>query len=418
MKRFTGAATVALCALMAGGAAAQTKVDILRPEPNDEVLKAWWERVIADYEAGHPDVDVNIEYYASEAYKTKLPTMLQSDARPDLIYSWAGGTLLEQAEAGFLQDISADLPQDYLGTFLPTALAAFSEGDAIYGLPMYAREIVFWVNTDLTEKAGVDVTTIRTWDDFLAAVKTIKEAGITPLVAGGKDKWPLHFYYSYLLLREGGPEALPAAMAGEGDGFEAEPFVKAGEHLQQLAELDPFQSGVLGTAADQANGMFADGEAAMTLMGDWAYLQMRGTAETAGLRDDQLALISFPAIEGAAGDPAETLGGINGYAVTTGAPPEAVDFLKHLVSAQYQREAGKLGLFIPVIEGTGDQIELSFAQQVSEHLANSPYHQIFLDQFLGASVGGTVNDISAELVSGDITPEDAAARIQESWDFR
>ncbi len=418
MKISMGAAAAALCTVMAGSAIAQTTVNVLRPEPNDEVKKAWWERVIADFEAQHPGVNVEIEYFASEAYKTKLPTMLQSDARPDLIYSWAGGTLLEQAEAGFLQDISGALPQEYRDTILPTALSAFSDGDAIYGLPMYAREIVFWVNTDLTEQAGVDVTTIETWDDFLASVQQIKDAGIVPLVAGGKDKWPLHFYYSYLLLRLGGPEVLPAAMAGEGDGFEAEPFVKAGELLQQLAALEPFQPGLMGTPNDQSNGTFADGGAAMTLMGDWAYLQMRGSSETGGLADEQMAIISFPAVEGGAGAPEETLGGINGYAVTAGAPPETVEFLKHMISAEYQREAGSLNLFIPVVKGADDQIQISFAQEVSQHLLTSPYHQIFLDQFLGASVGGTVNDISVELIDGDITPEDAAARIQEAWDFR
>ena len=39
-------------------------------------------------------------------------------------------------------------------------------------------------------------TTIKTWDDLLAAVKKLKAAGITPLVVGGADKWPLHFYWT------------------------------------------------------------------------------------------------------------------------------------------------------------------------------------------------------------------------------
>ena len=67
-----------------------------------------------------------------------------------------------------------------------------------------SREVVFFYNKELVAKAGVDPTTIKTWDDFLAAVKKIKEAGITPIIMGGGEKWPMHFYWSYLVMREGG----------------------------------------------------------------------------------------------------------------------------------------------------------------------------------------------------------------------
>ncbi|MBE3638555.1 ABC transporter substrate-binding protein [Mangrovicoccus algicola] len=415
MKTFAGVA--ALCAFAAVGAHAETSVKVLRPESNSPDLQQFWQDVIAEYEAAHPDVDVEIEYFASEAYKTKLPTMLQSDARPDLIYSWAGLTLVDQVEAGLVQDISDALEQDYLDSFSPGALAAFSDGDAIYGLPMTARLVVFFANEELTGKAGIDLAAITTWQDFLDAVATLKEAGITPLVAGGKDKWPLHFYYSYMLLREGGAEAIRAAMEGDDAGFESAPFLAAGEKMAQLAALDPFQPGVLSTSAEQGNTMFGEGKGAFLLMGDWAYTQTIGV-DQGDLLEGQLKILPFPAIEGGAGDPGATLGGINGYAVTAGAPPEAVDFLKFLVNAEHQRLGAQKGLFVPVMQGTGEAIQVPFTQEINAMIEASPEHQIFLDQFLGASVGGTINDISAELVSGDVTPEDAAARIQEAWDFR
>ena len=53
--------------------------------------------------------------------------------------------------------------------------------------------MVFWYNKDLCQKAGVDPTQIKQWEDFMEAVKKIKAAGITPIAAGGKDKWPLAF---------------------------------------------------------------------------------------------------------------------------------------------------------------------------------------------------------------------------------
>ena len=49
-------------------------------------------------------------------------------------------------------------------------------------------------------------------------------------------------------------------------------------------------------------------------------------------------------------------------------------------------------------------------------IAASTYHQIFLDQDLGPSVGRVVNDISVAVAAGEMSPEDAAAAIQQAWD--
>lgn len=112
------------------------------------------------------------------------------------------------------------------------------------------------------------------------------------------------------------------------------------------------------------------------------------------------------------------MGGINGWAISNSAEPEAVAFLAFMMNAENQREAGRQELFIPIAEGSADQMENAFYIEVAQHIADSSYHQIFLDQFLGASVGAAINDISADLAQGVITPEDAAAQVQEAWDFR
>ncbi len=420
MKRTLGITAMLLGSIAAQGAMAQTEVNILRVQPGDKE-EAFYQRVEEQYEAEHPDVDVVFEYIANEAYKSKLPTLLQSNARPDIFYSWGGQTLVEQAEAGFLQPIGDTISQEVRDTFPEAALNAYTVDGNLYGLPLYATEVVFWVNTDLTEKAGVNHTQIETWEDFKGAVQKLKDADVTPIVAGGQDKWPLHFYWSYLALREGGANVVTQAMEGESDGFENEAFVAAGSRFQELVEMDPFQPGFMGTTYETASGMFADGAGAFHLMGDWDYLPMRGRSTTGeGLSDDQLAIITFPAIADpvAEGGANTTLGGMNGWAVTSDAEPEAVDFLTFLLNQDHQEEVAREGIFIPIVKNAEQALDNPFFQQVAQDIAQADYHQIFLDQFLGASVGATVNDISADLAQGAITPEEAAAQVQEAWDFR
>ena len=62
-------------------------------------------RAVEEFEAktGHK---VEMMYLENESFKAKLPTMLQSDDRPDIFNSWGGGVMYAQAEAGFLRDIS------------------------------------------------------------------------------------------------------------------------------------------------------------------------------------------------------------------------------------------------------------------------------------------------------------------------
>ena len=92
--------STALVAIAAwsGTALAQEEIRVLRVQPSDPE-QAFYERAEAAYEAQNPGVDVVFEYIANEAYKSKLPTLLQSNARPDIFYSWGGQTLVEQTEA-------------------------------------------------------------------------------------------------------------------------------------------------------------------------------------------------------------------------------------------------------------------------------------------------------------------------------
>lgn len=416
--RYYATSMIALAlALGATTASAQTTIEVLRAETTN-VEKAINEQAAKDFEALHPDVDVKFEYLANEAYKQKLPTLLQSDARPDIYYSWGGGVLRDQAKAGFVEDITSQVGDEWAKTYSPAGIKAFTVDGKIVGAPMNATEVVFWTNLALAKKAGIDISKIKTWDDFLAAVKKAKDAGVTPIMVGGKDKWPLHFFYGYLAVREAGEEGFKAAMAGEGKGFAAEPFVKAGEDFKKLVDLHPFQPGFMDTTYEQASGRFGDGEALFHLMADFDYQGAKDRSQSGkGIPDDQMAILRFPAVTGGKGDPNDTFGGVNGWVVSKGAPKEAVDFLAFWNGPKYQSEAAAQGAYIPTALAATSAIKNPFFRQMAQDLAQSHYHQVFLDQDLGADVGATFNDASADLAQGVITPEQAAKEIQDAWSF-
>ena len=412
LKRLLVAATGLTLAV--GTAAADTTVKWLHIEVNPAQVKIW-DEVARAYEAAHPGVKVEMQFLENEAYKAKLPTILQSKDRPHVIYSWAGGVLKTQIEAGVLEDIT-DQVKGYSDTITPAALAAFTQNGRVYGLPIALSQVGFLYNKELLAKANVDAAKIKTWDDLLAAVKALKAAGVTPIVVGGADKWPLHFYWTHLAVRIGGKAAFDAALRGENGGFAGETFQKSGELFKQLVDLQPFQNGFLGFKNPQAVGYFGDGKAAMTLAISSAYhLQRAVAADKVGLGEDKIGWFDFPVVPGGKGAPTDTLGGITGWLITKGSPKEATDFLKFFISKDVQTRLAAGNFLVPVVKGAEAGINNGFMKRIADNLAKSNYHQNFYDQTLGPSVGRVVNDASAEIAGGSMTPQQAATAIQAAW---
>jgi raffinose/stachyose/melibiose transport system substrate-binding protein len=401
-------------AALTAPAYAETHITVLHVSDN-AAQKAIWDQIANDYNAEHKGVKVEFKYLENEAFKAKLPTMLQADeSRPELFYSWGGGVMQAQDKAGFLKDITKDVAP-WESELSPTAVDAFKVDGKVVGVPFEVGEVVFYYNKKLFEKAGVKAEDIKSWDDFLAAVKKLKAAGITPLVVGAGEKWPMHFYYSYLVMRIGGEHALADAKAGKDGGFKNATFVEAGKRLHELAALEPFQPGYLSTSHAQSAGIFGDGKAAMDLMGQWL-LGMQGPNSTngKGLAPEDIGILSFPVVAGGKGVATDTLGGINGWLVSKSAPPEAIDFLKFFSQKKYGDEAAAKAAYIPVNKGSETAFTDPLFKRLADDLSKTTYHQNYFDQDLGPSVGRVINDVSVAVAAGQQTPEAAAAAIQEA----
>ncbi len=396
-------------------AAADVTITVLEVNQTNQPL---WQKMGDNFAATHPGVKVKVDYLENEAFKAKLPTLLQSKDRPDIIYSWAGGVMKAQIEAGYIKDIS-DARADLEKNIYEAPLNAYRVDGKQYGIPVELSLVGFFYNKALVDKAGVDMSSIKTWDDLLAAVKTMKDAGVTPIVMGGGEKWPMHFYYSYLLMRIGGPDVLTNAEAGKDGGFTNQAFVEAGQKLKELSDLDPYQPGWLSTMFPASAGMFGDGRGALDLMGNWLLTgQVENAGDGKGLPLDQIGLAPFPTVAGGKGDISQTFGGVQGFLVTADAPPEAVEFIKFMSTPEQQKIAAEAGAYVPAVKGTDQYLKNPLLKEVAKRIAASTWHQNFLDQDLGPSVGRVVNDMSVAVAAGEATPEEAAQAIQEAWDQR
>jgi raffinose/stachyose/melibiose transport system substrate-binding protein len=396
---------------------AQTTIKWLHLEANPDRLKTW-EDIAAEYEKAHPDVDIQFQFLENEAFKAKLPTLLQSNDAPSMFYTWGGGVLKAQSETGAIRDLTAAMDADggaWRNAISPAAVDGLSIDGKVWAAPVQSGLVSFFYNKDLFEKAGVDASTIKTWDDFLGAVKTLKAAGVTPIAGGGGDKWPIHFFWSYLAMRELGKDGFAAAKAGE--GFQGEGFLKASQMLADLGALEPFQDGYLGASWPDQQAVFADGRAAMMLAFEntaTPKTQANAATDGKGLAEENVGRFAFPIVEGGAGKITDDFGGLNGWVVTTNAPPETEDFI-HFLTIDNAKLLAERNNMLPTALGADSGVTDPSLADSAAQMARATWHQNYLDQDLGPNVGRVVNDMSVELVSGGVTPEEALQQIQDAF---
>ena len=384
---------------------------------NTDPMMTVWQTFADEFMEANPHVTINITVMENEAFKAALQTNLQAGDVPDLFQSWGGGGLREQVEAGLVQDIT-DASSGFVGNLSEGAVGLYQVDGVQYGIPFNLGMVGFWYNKDLFAEAGIDAPP-ATWDEFLEDVQTLKDAGITPIAVGAGDKWPAHFYYSYLMIRMGGEDAMNQVAADL--DFNKPEFVEAGNQLQRLIDLEPFQPGFLAApwdAPDGESGAIGTGQAAISLMGQWgpgAYANQSGIGVPEDPISDRLPAefgwFPFPAVEGGAGAATDGFGGGDGFAVGRDAPPEAVQFLEYITSVDQAIRTGETGTTLPVTKGAEVSITDPYQLAVLEGLGNASFVQLYLDQFFTPELGAAVNDAVATLFAGTATPEEVTEAI-------
>lgn len=377
---------------------------------NTDPMMSEWAKMARQFEAAHPGVTFEITPLENEAFKTKLTTVIQAGDPPDIFHTWGGGVLFQQAAAGMVKDLSADVG-GWRDALIPTALDAYTDEGKTYASAVDTGMVGFWYNKELFERAGVR-TPPATWTDYLEAVRKLKAAGITPIAVAGKEKWPGHYYWAYLAMRVGGLEALRQAAVDK--KFSTPDFVTAGDRLAELVALQPFQTGFLAAGYSTADGQAAtvgNGRAAMELMGQWApVVQRDNSAGKKGL-GGKLGFFPFPAVDGGKGKVTDVFGGGGGFAVGKDAPPEAVEFLKFIAQPDNARIEARTAGVLPVVKEAQDAVTDPNLKLVGDALSRSTGFQLYLDQAYAPAVGQQVNDSVAELLAGKASPEQVARAI-------
>jgi xylobiose transport system substrate-binding protein len=342
-------------------------------------------------------------------YQQKLQTIINTPQAPDVFFNWGGGSIKPFVKADLLMPLDDFIKNDpgLKDNFLPSVLGSAVLDGKSYGVPMRGTQpVLLFHNKKVLADAGVRPP--KTWDELLAAVKTLKSKGVTPIALGGGDQWPTLMWFEYVYDRVAGPELFRKAVDGDKDAWASADSKKALGMLHDLV-----QAGAFGTNYDSVkytNGaspaLVARGKAAFELMGSWYYAQQQQDAKD--FAEKGLGYTTFPTVPGGKGDPSDVVGNTNNFysVLKKTKHPEAVEkFLKLMYSDEFVKAQLAIGN-LPTTTNTPKFLDTSaspaYARFQYDLVKKAPSFQLSWDQAYPPSANAPIRQAVQQFFNGQL----------------
>ena len=377
---------------------------------------------VTDWNSAHPDSSIKLDFFANDAYKTKVRTAVGAGQGPTFIYGWGGGVLKSYVDAGQVDDLSgflADNPE-VKDRYLPAVLKNGVIDGKTYALPNNnVQPVVLYFNKDVFDKVGAQAP--KTWDELMALVPKFKDAGIAPFSLGGQSRWPDLMWLEYLVERIGGPEVFANIAANKPDAWSDPAVTEALTKIQQLVDAGGFANGFSSIAADSNadQALLYTGKAAMILQGGWIYQGMKKDAADF-VKSGKLGYTTFPTVSGGKGDATDVVGNPSNFwsvssKATDGQKKAALDYVKSGMFSDSNIQALIDSGAVPVVKGIESKLAASpdkdFLTYVYGMAKNAPSFTLSWDQALTPAQGDAMLANLDQIFLKKITPEQFVATM-------
>jgi len=380
---------------------------------SDMPSRAVFEDLAREFGQSRARAKVEVTMLENIEYKAKLELEFAAKDPPDVFHSWGGGNLAEQAKAGYLRDITEWGRSDrWQSKINPAALALFSWEGKIYGFPHDLGAVGFWYNSEILRAAGYE-SFPREWPAFVSMLDRLKARGVTPVALGIADRWPVMYYWVYLAMRLGGADLFPEILAGR-RGFNDPAMAKAGHMMRDLYLRGYFSPTGIGDDFMSQSRQMGDGECAMQLMGQWALAVQAQSSERKDALASVMRFAPFPSVPGGKGGINDAMGGGNGFVIGSKAPDEAIELLEYFTRAENLQRYFDAFPAVPTVEAV--RISSPGLRMVKDYLSGMENYCLYPDQLFPLAIGTAINEMSARVILGEITPEAACVSLQATWE--
>lgn len=369
------------------------------------------EELVETWNAMGNGITVSHRPIGNEEFFTVIRTALAGGEPPDLLQYEGYQQTRDFAAAEQLTDLT-DLWETARDGFLLSEAgerACTYEG-RIYCIPYtYHTGFQIYYNPEILEANGIEVP--QTWDEFTAAMDTLKTAGVTPIALGAIDGWPAEHWWMAFLVQRCGVETIYDAIGQDGASFTDDCFVQAAADLQALAQNGYLSPGATGEDYPTAQAVFLSGQAAFFQTGSWF---ASGWEQTPPSFD--VGIMPFPRFADAEFSEDVTGAVTHVFGIPTGAqnPEAAREVLEWMTTEEagaIWARNGNMSLIDGAVEGNAPEVIQELWATVGDANAALPWIENELPPGVGED---RVYSGSVALLTGEMTPEQFGQSIQEA----
>jgi multiple sugar transport system substrate-binding protein len=257
---------IALVAIVLSCKSSKKEVLVINSDQSDPAPRQALQEAVELFRKEHPEVDVQLNVFDKESYKTMVRNWLSGEA-PDVAFWYAGERMRYFVERGFLEDISDVWAKGTAKQDMASTVGSISVDGKQYGVPYTYYNWGIYYRKDLFEKAGI-TTPPANWAEFLAACQKLKDSGVAPIVIGSKALWPTAGWFDYLNMRINGLDFHMQVMAGKVPY--TDPKVKeVFKHWQELVKNGYFVENHAAYTWQESQPLLYQGKGAMYLIGNF-----------------------------------------------------------------------------------------------------------------------------------------------------
>jgi glucose/mannose transport system substrate-binding protein len=200
--------------------------------------------------------------------KAVLATRMQAGDPPDSFQVHAGHELIDSwVKADKMEPVTFIFEENgWLDKYPQGVIDVLSYDGEIWSVPVNIhRSNVLWYNNQVFADNGIEPPT--DFDEFFTVAEKLKAAGVTPLALGDNGIWTATHLMESVLLGSLGPDKYRGLWTGKTDWNGAEVKAALETFNKMMGYVNEDHAAL---SWDQAAQLVADGDAAMTIMGDWA----------------------------------------------------------------------------------------------------------------------------------------------------
>ncbi|MBL7005706.1 MAG: extracellular solute-binding protein [Spirochaetia bacterium] len=278
--------------LFAAGAEEASNKLVINSNLSDPAPKADLAKVVELFKAENPELEVQLNTFDHEAYKTAIRNFLATEA-PDVCLWFAGNRMKFFVDQGLFMAVNDLWEEEGLYDSMASSVKAMTVDGKQYGVPYSYYQWGVYYRMDVFAKYGLEEP--KTWDEFMNVNDTLVANGVTPITIGTKYLWTAAGWFDYMNLRVNGYDYHMKLMAGEASYLDPEldavfdlwaDMLNSGHFLENHATY----------SWQEAQAPLISGDAAMYLIGNFMIPDM----ESAGVVDN-IGFFQFPIIDSSVG---------------------------------------------------------------------------------------------------------------------